>query len=166
MSKNKRGLSDAAACSQITYTLEVGDSYKKEIFVNAQGEFNSVGSLDAHIDNDDRFSVNLISVSQKFRRCGIATKLYEMAAKYACDNNMQLKSGVARSAMADGFWAKQVQKGRATCAKAIPKSEAEYAERRSRTDNGPLVGRRGCDHYVLSCPVTSLANASKKRRKK
>lgn len=60
------------------------------------------------------FSVGWIDVSKRMRRTGIATRLYERAALAACRLGKPLASDVVRKPGAQGFWAKQERKGRAT----------------------------------------------------
>lgn len=49
-------------------------------------------------------------------RCpGLGTKLYETAAKVACQQGTSLAGSPMRSAFSERFWQRQVQKGRANC---------------------------------------------------
>jgi len=77
-------------------------------------------------------------VLPQLRRCGIGTKLYELAAQYLCSEGIRLKSDIDRSPPAESFWRKQLRKKRAACIKP-----------------SPLDGR--CHYYqIKSCPVRSL----------
>ncbi len=48
-------------------------------------------------------------------RCGIGTKLYEQAQRYACGAGLHLASDTTRTHESEAFWAKQVSRGRAQC---------------------------------------------------
>lgn len=56
-----------------------------------------------------------IDVDESMRRQGLGTKLYERAARVACEARYgkPLASDTDRSPMSDGFWRKQAAKGRA-----------------------------------------------------
>jgi len=74
-----------------------------------------------------------VSVEAAHRRLGIATQLYEVAARTACEDfGVPLVSGIARSPAAEVFWQKQLAKGRAA----------------TRID--PETGR---PFYALTCPA-------------
>jgi predicted GNAT family acetyltransferase len=64
----------------------------------------------------DRLYVRFVEVAEPHRRRGIGTKLYEQAARLACEKGVSLVSSEAfeRSRMSTGFWEKQRRKGRAT----------------------------------------------------
>jgi GNAT superfamily N-acetyltransferase len=72
-----------------------------------------------------------IDVDESVRRQGVGTKLYERAARVACEAryDVPLASDTDRSPMSESFWRKQVDKGRA---------------RRDDTSRA---------FYVLSCPA-------------
>lgn len=58
--------------------------------------------------------VTTITVDAAYRRLGVATQLYRAAAREACTHLGQpLVSGIQRSPSAEGFWQKQIAKGRA-----------------------------------------------------
>ena len=61
------------------------------------------------------WQVSAIEVAEKYRRRGLATKLYAEAARLAARGGLALCSDVPLSldAKAQAFWEKQVQKGRA-----------------------------------------------------
>ena len=80
----------------------------------------------------DVFVVVDIEVDEGYRRSGVATRMYEAAAKLACSHKRPLASDVTRFAGPRAFWSKQVQKGRA---REVP--------------------ARGSTAYVLSCPAPS-----------
>lgn len=60
------------------------------------------------------YSVDRVDVFEPFRRHGVATKLYEAAAREACTRRARLAS-LERNpdAHSTAFWKKQVAKGRA-----------------------------------------------------
>lgn len=104
---------------------------------------------DTHtMENVEVAKVVSIRVDEKWRREGIGTKLYEAAAKEACRKfKRPLASDRSRSSMADGFWEKQVRKGRAVCAQ-------------SREDGS-------CVFYRLKdCGVKDLSGLRKKRSRR
>ena len=89
-----------------------------------------------------------IWVDPKTQRCGIGTKLYEQAASYACKALREpLHSDRLRTAMSDGFWAKQVAKGRASCATRTTKPSGKLDPKQ------PIIGRSGCERFRLTCPA-------------
>ena len=87
-----------------------------------------------------------IEVDPKHRRRGIGTRLYEHAARAACEHaGKPLCSDNIRSRQAGGFWKKQLLKGRAT---ALP--DHKSGSRRTV--------------YRLTCPAPeSLEGARRKR---
>jgi GNAT superfamily N-acetyltransferase len=98
-----------------------------------------------------------IEVEPPYRRCGVGTRLYEAAAKLACERGEVLSSDVNRSVDSQGFWTKQVARGRARC--------VEPTEIRTREDSQYAFGRGGCMFYALKrCSITTLAGAPRKRR--
>lgn len=98
-----------------------------------------------------------VEVDPEVRRCGIATALYEAAARAACKEfKAPLHSDKERSRAAQGFWQKQIAKGRAVCIKATEPGRDDY--------EGPISNRGGCELYKLSCPAPkSLARGSARR---
>jgi hypothetical protein len=95
----------------------------------------------------------------KFRRCGLGTKLYEAAAKWGCANGMKLTSDVLRTTDSQGFWEKQVKKGRARCMVGASQKAS------TQDTDGPRMGRGGCGMYqLISCSSTDLSR--RRRRKK
>jgi hypothetical protein len=90
--------------------------------------------------------ISHVEVNDKMRRCGVATALYQQAGEIACRKfKAPLRSDRERSAAADTFWQKQVEKGRARCIKAAKES--------LRHNDGPMMGRNNCDAYELMCPA-------------
>ena len=103
--------------------------------------------------------VKWVEVEEEFRKQHIGTKLYEAAAKHACTRlKVPLRSDDLRSAYSQGFWDKQMRKGRADC---LESCEANDGCRRSNY----VVGRGGCLVYTLRCPAPrSLAGATSRTR--
>lgn len=98
-----------------------------------------------------------IEVTWEMQRCGIGTKLYGEAAKIACKEfGEPLHSDIERSVQAEGFWQKQVTKGRAVCTKEILASAGDW--------EGPIVGRNGCETYKLSCPAPRSLGRTRRPR--
>lgn len=117
---------------QITAWIEPGGEDAMVVARREDGEFLGSATL---VVRSGRVSYIRVP-NQEFRRCGIATKIYEAASKFACDVlNKPLRSDSIRSAEADGFWKKQEQKGRVT--RVI--------------DREGWAGRE-VDHYTFSCP--------------
>jgi len=81
-----------------------------------------------------------IDVDESVRRQGVGTKLYERAARIACESRYgkPLVSDTDRSPMSEGFWRKQVDKGRAV---------------RDETSRS---------FYVLSCPAPRSLKGAKR----
>lgn len=84
-----------------------------------------------------RFVVRGVNVLEQFRRKGLGTKLYEMAAQEACRRRAPLASDERIGDMSREFWAKQIRKGRATV--LSKKGGSEKGER------APV--------YSLTCPA-------------
>lgn len=115
--------------------------------------------------------VSSIAVLQSLERCGIGTALYQEAAKVACNTfRAPLHSDRERSLKAEGFWQKQVRKGRAACTgpAKTPSGDplpADYV--RAATGDGPIRGRNGCNDYKLTCPAPKdLSGLKKKKRRR
>jgi len=102
--------------------------------LSAQIAGRQVGFLAADTTGDPIMRIHRIFVKPEHRRSGIATRLYEAAAKISCEKYARpLASDRTRSLEAEAFWKKQVAKGKAQ----------------------PLTKSSG---YVLSCPApTSLS---------
>jgi hypothetical protein len=108
----------------------------------------------------EALTAGMIRVVRRLKRCGVGTKLYEAAATWGCAKGLMLTSDRLRSAYSDGFWQKQVRKGRATCVKATPSGW-----RQTQPDPQLAVdGRSNCVHYKLkNCEVATDLSGSKKR---
>lgn len=70
------------------------------------------GDLSVAFEHGDWIVANIF-VKDDFRRKGVATKLYEAAAKEACKRGGTLASKERLSEGSKGFWEKQLIKGRA-----------------------------------------------------
>lgn len=109
--------------------------------------------------------VSMIEVSRAYRRCGVATRLYEAAATLGCRSKKPLMSSWTRSRAADEFWRKQVAKGRARCK---DKSTGEEWD----PEGGYLTESErelDCAHYVLkrsACKNVDLSGLKRRKRKK
>jgi GNAT superfamily N-acetyltransferase len=116
-------------------------------------------------DQDGRLRVAWIRTEDSVRRCGLGTKLYERAAVEACRSRRVLTSDITRSESSDGFWQKQVKKGRATC-KAIP-AELTHLKTVARfsAPGEKIAGRSNCWFYKLkSCKVAAELSGTRRRR--
>ena len=98
------------------------------------------------------YRVAMVKVDKGLQRTGVATKLYEDAARLSCREGRALRSDDARTASTQRFWEKQERKGRATCAERIPPNPAERDRAR---DDMSIYGRGGCAYYRLPCPAPS-----------
>lgn len=114
--------------------------------VTARTPKRLVGRLVVNSDKYAGHKVMNIQVDDDHQRCGIATRLYEIAARAACKAGDNLASDTIRSDAAQAFWTKQVKKGRAKCGR---KTQPFYDK-----------GKGGCAYFILTkCPVRSLAGA-------
>lgn len=152
------------ACSTLTITDRGGargsDGKPRMVYIAAHKGNRVVGEM--WIERGkfaDRLVTHVNAINVTDKRCGIGTRLYEHAAKIACrEFGAPLASDVQRSGFAQGFWKKQVDKGRAKCVVKTDASATRWFEK-------PVEGRGGCWFYQLkSCGVTSLARARRSRR--
>ncbi len=117
-----------------------------------------------------RSYVSGITVLQSLQHCGIGTALYQEAAKTACGTfRLPLHSDRERSPEADGFWQKQLRKGRATCIAPLENPNADYhdkhlVEHGGKPDGSPREGRSGCEAYKLTCPAPQDLSRRSTRR--
>ena len=141
------------ACPAIrlsTQTSRGKSSSIETISVEAKVDGKTVGLVIVEKPRGDPPYVGFVEVDLK--RCGIGTRLYERAAKIACKEFGQpLHSDVLRSDEAQGFWAKQVRKGRATCVGPVDPEQ-------------PRLGRDGCLAYKLTCPAPTDLGRARRRR--
>lgn len=156
------------SCTRLRFEATWADTYKPFLTIKAlapygRASWQEVGTLSAHRIGSSRspFYVERVDVDPKFQRCGIGTQLYTLAARAACAKRMKLSSDIVRTAMSDGFWQKQVKKGRARCVSTADPVIAERAEREDVEDWIPRYGRSGCDRYELkSCSIATLGSRS------
>jgi hypothetical protein len=80
----------------------------------------TAGFIRAKVGGSERFGVpasvivNNIHVEQAFRRKLVGTRLYELAASFACNRDLPLVSALrTEGAKSNDFWEKQLRKGRA-----------------------------------------------------
>ena len=101
------------------------------------------GGAGALRDGPAVMRVARIDVVPGSRRQGVATALYERAARLACrEHCAPLASDFSRTPASDTFWRKQYVKRRATC----------YRRREQH-----------CEQYVFACPApASLAGRRRK----
>lgn len=96
-------------------------------------------------------------------RCGIGTKLYERALKLACKHDIPLASDFARTEASEGFWSKQVAKGRAVCSRTdISGEKLKHVPRGFDT-----IGSWTCRRYVMreACPRSMDLSGRRRRRR-
>jgi hypothetical protein len=76
---------------------------------------------------------------------GIGTKMYEAASRYACRQKAPLASGKLRTRFSQGFWTKQLVKGRSSC--VVKRGGVRL------TDDFAFKGRWSCGQFALPCPA-------------
>jgi len=105
--------------------------------------------------------VEHVRVRAELHRSGLGTKLYEAAAKAACELfEHPLVSDEKRSAADDGFWQKQVRKGRARC---VRKLKMSAWDRDFAPPEKSIFGRSGCAFYQLKACPAPVSLAGRKR---
>ena len=103
------------------------------------------------------------------RRCGVGTRVYQQLYALACKHGAALSSDIVRSDHSEGFWRKQVAKGRASCATTF---DGRGAERISASDFTIVRNRDGsrarwkCGYYEMKkpCPGRYDLRGVKRRR--
>ena len=121
-----------------------------------------LGNVDIEVLPDKQAMTGTAHVLAQYRRCGVGTRLYEAAAAWACIAGHPLRSDASRSAMSEGFWVKQVRRGRAVCAAPA----IQWAP-----DAHPfsaIAGRGNCEYYRLTapCPAPALDGRRRRRRRR
>lgn len=114
---------------------------------NALDGSKKVGRLEIR-RNADRAQVTWITVNERSRRSGIATRLYEAAARFSCEEwGRPLGSDYrgSRAPGAEGFWQKQYRKGRAE---------------RIGSEDSPA------NQFVLSCPAPDDLSGLRRHRRR
>lgn len=157
----------ALSCKRITYETIRGESNSAVMVIARDGD-REVGRIAAGLEfGRPPFSTAHVVVKPDVQRCGVGTRLYEIAAQGACDMGYKLASDSYRSSMSQGFWAKQMKKGRARCISTADPVITEQQEREFPTDAEARYGRGGCDRYELvACPVGSLAGRHRRKRRR
>lgn len=90
-----------------------------------------------------------IGVKPSAQRRGVATKMYEAAAKELCRRfNVPLRSDAARTNEADAFWKKQLRKGRAE------EFNTSHPDRSIRQES-----------YRLKCPAPESLDGTRRYRR-
>lgn len=142
------------ACSRLTIRRESLLGHPEHVKLTAYAGRRIAGFLTLR----NLLSVGFIDVHPSMQRCGVATKLYERAASIACkEGGSPLRSDTERTAYSQGFWDKQVRKGRATCVEQTPQTYPAG-------DSESVEGRGNCLYYKLKCPAPkSLAGVRLKR---
>jgi hypothetical protein len=114
---------------------------------NAFDGSKKVGRLEIR-RTPERAQVSWITVNENARRSGVATRLYEAAARFSCEVwGRPLGSDYrgSRAPGAEGFWQKQYRKGRAD-----------------------LVGSKDspANQFVLRCPAPLDLSGMRRRKRK
>lgn len=127
--------------------LTIDDTYLpwRELRIGAQINGKQVGYLDLQLTPQGLPYPSMVSVDPAVRRRGIATLLYQEAARLAEDRfGHPLHSDVDRSGSDDAFWQKQVREGRAEC------DRKGRAASKSVPFDHIVKGRSGCVRYRLA----------------
>lgn len=101
----------------MSYTITKSNPFSASIAFEAQVDGKRVGSI--YLDRRTRdgqkvMKVRNVEVDRAHQRKGIATKLYQAAARAACDEGRPLVSDERTTgAHSNDFWLKQAYKGRA-----------------------------------------------------
>lgn len=118
------------------------------------------GVIQISKDSADAWTVSWIDVYSK--RCGIGTKLYEQAVKFACNKGARLRSDTLRTLYSDRFWQKQIAKGRAFC---LTPGNSRLFEAGAGDDEA-ISGRSGCQQYEIKAPCKATIDLSGQRRRR
>jgi len=122
---------------KITYRIESID--KRGFCALADDVGNDIGQVCASVPGRRKaFAVFSTEIDASYRKQGIATRLYEMAAAESCKRGMPLHSDVLRSEMIEPFWKKQKRKGR-----------ARLVRYKRKVAGHEVTG----DYYALTCPA-------------
>lgn len=104
-------------------------------------------------DHGGRLRVAFVSLREAgLARCGLGTRLYETALREACQRGLRLTSDRTRSDASEGFWRKQVAKGRARCVRPGGASRFIFD---LETGESEIDGTWDCTQYemVETCPA-------------
>jgi len=129
--------------ARIDVTHRPADKYTLVAFDRAG---NSLGTMDLEVKTErgQRFT-QVVWAFTRQTGAGVGTKLYERAARVACQEGAPLSSDTRRTKYSEQFWRKQAQKGRATC--RVPTGGKHLS------DDFAHVGTWSCGRYALSCPA-------------
>jgi GNAT superfamily N-acetyltransferase len=139
----------AAKCSIDEVYMGVRNRFRFE--ANCDGQ--SVGRIEVHktkVAGKTRWTVTEVRVRKQYRRRGIGTKLYEVAAAEACRRRAPLASTDRVGDVSRHFWAKQIAKGRANILSSRGGREAGEA--------APV--------YQLTCPPPASLRGRRTRRRR
>lgn len=141
-------MADAAACPVINFEVKpIGKSMLTIRATTPDGK--RLGDMDLGlmtIETGERaLTVQLVEIHRDAPlRCGLGTKLYEQAARYACEHNLLLTSDVARTQYSEGFWTKQLDRRRAVClVRSSRKDKLVAKEIAYDLDGRKFVGKSG-----------------------
>jgi hypothetical protein len=127
-------------------TLTINDTYRpwRELQILAHIDGKEAGYLDLQLTPQGVPYPSMVSVKSAMRRRGIATLLYQEAARLAEDRfGHPLHSDIDRSGSDDAFWQKQVRAGLAECVrKRAPPREVPF--------DHIVKGRSSCTRYRLA----------------
>lgn len=138
---------EIADALQSGVTLTIDDAYRpwRELQILAHVDGKEAGYLDLQLTPQGVPYPSMVSVTPAMRRRGIATLLYQEAARVAEDRfGHPLHSDVDRSGSDDAFWQKQVRAGRAECVQKRKNPPADVPF------DHIVKGRSGCSRYRLA----------------
>lgn len=134
------------------------DEHHAQFFAfDPTGDLGAIGEVSAYCAPYATGITNMPSscyagsdVDSRFRNRGIATRLYEEAARWSCDHGFSFGSDTCLSIYSKGFWKKQLRKRRARRLVSVMVSGEGKKLRFTR--------------YILPCPPpASLAQAQRTR---
>lgn len=130
--------------SRVKLTIDEAYLPWRELRISAHVNGKEVGYLDLQLTPQGLPYPSMVSVDPAVRRRGVATLLYQEAARLAEDRfGHPLHSDVDRSGSDDAFWQKQVRGGRAECVrKRTPPRDPPF--------DYIVKGRSGCTRYRLA----------------
>jgi hypothetical protein len=99
--------------------------------------------------------VGLLNVNEGFRRCRIATQMYEALQRKSCELGLRLASDKYRTDATERFWRKQVEKGRAQC--VVGEGGVRLGP------NFKHVGEWRCHHYEMNEACPSVFDLGRRR---
>lgn len=119
------GLGDGGTCPTYTVTCRrvqlPGRPSATRCWASPEGSRRVLGEMVLNPVRDGKhLAVNMVTVDDRYQRCGVGTRLYEAALAAACEQGLRLASDTQRTDGSEGFWQKQVAKGRAQCVSSAP----------------------------------------------